>query len=471
MSFDKVASYSGYIINGPIPDSIEAAQRSRYGGYAVDTSRAKSKPPELSRDEIDSLRLLPLTSQEVKAYAELDSTKKLETMIKTTGPLSALIPEPDEERDTTKGIVGIITEPLFNYGYFRDNRVNGMVFGARYYDDFFSDQLELNAFAGYSLRREETEGYLKFNKSFKKSFFSNIWASGYIYSKKWQSISPYPDFLNSAFVLLGFEDNFNYYLASGFDIGIRKKFGDTFTLDLEYISEKQESLPAFKYQSIFASDRAVRENPAISEGFDNKITLNIKLNKNPFEIDVVPRSGFILKAEFSGSPIGSDFDYQRYRFIGQLKSKTFYGNLFVSPYIHLVLDAALTRGTFGPQHLFTPPGALGIYSPLGAFKALNPYEYAGDKMTALHIEHNWRTIPWQSLGLNFITDLHIDFVTGVSLLKTWNDSNFMPGKSMGKEPYWEVYMGLSRLFAAFRADVAYNSHHRFAVRTAIAVLF
>ena len=55
---------------------------------SVDTSEAKSKPVEFTREEMDSLRPLPLTTQEVTAYAELDSTKKLETMIKITGPMS-----------------------------------------------------------------------------------------------------------------------------------------------------------------------------------------------------------------------------------------------------------------------------------------------------------------------------------------------------------------------------------------------
>lgn len=470
MSFNKIASYSGYKINAPIPDSIEAAERTRFGGYSVDTSVAKSKPVELTRDEIDSLRLLPLTAQEVTAYTELDSTRGIETMIKTTGPMSALV-KVNSERDTTESFIGNVTGTLFEYGYFRDNRVTGLVFGARYNKEIIENTFDMYTFAGYSLRREQFEGMLRLAYSFKKSFIDKIWVAGYQYSKQWQSLTPYPDILNSAFVLLGFEDNFNYYLATAFNAGIRKKFGEEFSVDLEYSSEKQDSLSEHKYQSIFAPNREVRENPSIAEGFDRRITLFLKLNKSPFELDIMPRSGFVLQADFSNSAFGSDFDYQRYRFIGQLKSKTFYGNLFVSPYIQFILDAALVTGTYGPQHLFTPVSALGIYSPIGSFKALNPYDYVGDKMAALHIEHNWRTIIWQSLGLDFITDSHLDLVTGVSLLKIWNDSRYMPEQSMGSEPYWEVYVGISRILAGLRADVAYNSQKKFVVRAAIAVMF
>lgn len=470
MSFDKIASYSGYKINEPIPDSIEAAERSRFGGYSVDTSEVKSRPVEFTREEMDSLRPLPLTLQEVTAYTELDSTKRLATMIKTTGPMSGLI-KVGNERDTTEGFISKVVGPIFEYGYFRDNRVTGLVFGGRYDGQLISDNLNINMFAGYSLRREQVEGMMRLDYSFKKSFIDKIWAGGYQYSKQWQSITPFPDILNSAFVLLGFEDNFNYYLASGFNAGVRKKFGEKISVDLEYTSEKQESLPAFKYQSIFAPNREVRENPAVTEGYDRKATLFLRLNKSPFELDIIPRSGFITQVDFSNSALGSDFDYQRYRFVGQLKAKTFYGNLFVSPYIQFILDAALVNGTYGPQHLFTPPSALGFYSPFGAFKALKPYEYVGDKMAALHIEHNWRTIIWQSLGLDFITDSHLDLVTGVSLLKMWNDSGYMLYQSVSSEPYWEVYLGISRIFAVLRADVAYNSQKKFVVRAAIAVMF
>jgi hypothetical protein len=90
-------------------------------------------------------------------------------------------------------------------------------------------------------------------------------------------------------------------------------------------------------------------------------------------------------------------------------------------------------------------------------------------MVSLHFEHNWRTIPFQALGLNFISDLYLDFITGASVLKTWNHSDYLPDTSMEK-PYWEAYAGISRIFGIIRIDVSYNSQKNISVTSAIGVV-
>ncbi len=168
--------------------------------------------------------------------------------------------------------------------------------------------------------------------------------------------------------------------------------------------------------------------------------------KDPMELQVIPESGLIAQYDFSDPAIKSDFKYNRIRAIGMFKTKTFYDELFVSPYLQITVDAGLIRGRYGPQHIFTPNTSLAFYSPPGVFKGLKPYEFTGTEMIALHIEHNWRTIPFQAAGINFISDMHIDLITGVSGLRIWNNSDYLTEYSMEK-PYWEVYVGISRILA------------------------
>ena len=183
----------------------------------------------------------------------------------------------------------------------------------------------------------------------------------------------------------------------------------------------------------------------------------------------MPENGIVAQFDLSTPSFNSDFDYRRFRIIGMLKAKTFYDELFISPYIQLIVDAGIVSGNYGPQHIFTPNSAYSIYSPLGAFKGIKPYEYVGTEMLAIHVEHNWRTVPFQSVGFDFIADLHLDIITGASGLKMWNNSEYLETNNLS-QPYWEVYIGISRIFAFLRVDTFYNSNKRFGVRGAVAVL-
>jgi len=136
----------------------------------------------------------------------------------------------------------------------------------------------------------------------------------------------------------------------------------------------------------------------------------------------------------------------------------------------LIVDAGFVTGDYGPQHILAPNSTYSFYSPYGVLKGLKPYQYVGTEMIALHLEHNWRTIPFQSLGLDFISDLHLDIITGVSGLKIWNNSDYLPQQKMDDPNYWEAYVSISRIFAFARIDFAYTSLDQFHIRTAIGVI-
>lgn len=472
MGFNQFNNITEYNINSVIPDSIEIAVRSKHGFFTTDTSGNEPKPSDISRAEIDSIRQIPLTDLEMQAYTELDSTKKLENMIEVGGPLAALIPDDrGEERDTSDSVADNIFENLVKYGYFRNNRVQGITFGGRYDGRFLAKNLYLDAFFAYSLKREvpEGKGYLTYN--IKTLPITYIKAGYFDNTQLWSSIPAYPDIINSLGVTFGLQDQYNYYHSKGFEVSLGKKIKRTLEIKLSYRQEEQKSLLQHQFQSIFGSKRTVRENPAILEGYDKRLVVNLSLGKNPYSIQMIPENGFVAQFDFSNNSLGSDFKYNSFRLAGMVKSKTFYDELFVSPYIHLFLEAAIVKGdVYGPQHTFTPNTAYSIYSPFGVFKGLRPYHYVGTEMIAAHLEHNWRTVPWQALGLDFITDLHLDFITGVSGLKMWNKSDYKLGDNLD-DPYWEAYLGISRIFAMFRVDAFYNSNDLFGVRAALGVLF
>ncbi len=469
IQFDEVSSITGYKINIPIPDSIKNAVKSNYGGYTTDTTGKMNKPLELTRKEINALRPIPLTQKEKAAYAFLDSTKTIEKMIKVKGALAGLIPAMEAQEDTTTSFLTKSLEFIGKYATVGNNRVNGILLGPHFNTPILKDKLFMDLSGGWAFQRKKFEGELVLNYRLNNFFINKVEAKVFNKSKRWQSFTPYTNFMTGLAVTTGFDDQFNYYLSSGFALGITKFFGSNSFTQIDFSSQKECSLPAFKYQSIIKTNRIPRINPAIVEGIDRKTTLKISLGKDPSEIQFIPEDGLTAQFDFSNPVFGSNFNYKSFRITGIFNTKTIYKELFIAPYLEMIVDAGIITGNYGPQHLFSPASTLGFFSPPQAFKDLNPYQFAGNEMIAIHIEHNWRTIPFQALGLNFISDLYLDFITGVSVLKTWNKSSYLTASSMNK-PYWEIYAGVSRILAAFRVDVSYNSFKKISVTASIGTI-
>ncbi len=136
----------------------------------------------------------------------------------------------------------------------------------------------------------------------------------------------------------------------------------------------------------------------------------------------------------------------------------------------MVVDAAIVSGNYGPQHILTPNTAYSFYSPMGVLKGLMPYRFVGTEMITVHLEHNWRTVPFQVLGLGFLSDLHLKIITGVCGLRIWNYSNYITQNNMNEKNNWEVYVSISRILAFSRIDLAYTSLKQIHIRAAIGIL-
>ncbi|MCL5031516.1 MAG: DUF5686 and carboxypeptidase regulatory-like domain-containing protein [Bacteroidetes bacterium] len=474
LSFQTINSISEYKINQTIPDSVIIAVRSQFGGFTSDTSKTlkdKKPPEEISASEMKELRPIPLTNSENKAFAELDSTMTLEKTIKIKGALSNLIPEPSERgKSSGQNFFGKTAGFLTSYVYADNNRVGYISLGAKYKSGFFSNKIFLNTFAGYSFGIKKPVGSFLIGYRPSNLFFNVIEVEMFNLIQEWQVLNPYPGIMNAASVLIGFEDQFNYYLSTGYKIGLMKRLNKNLVAGLYFSSDKQASLKEYKYFSIFSRKRYLRLNPIINDGFDRKIKLTLQYGKSPFELQLIPEDGMLMEVETSSKTINSDFDYTKYFIAGQIKAKTFYRELFVSPYLLLNFEAGYINGNFGIQHLFSPTTAMGVYSPANSFKGLKPYQFAGDKIAAIHVEHNWRTIIFQALGMDFLTNMDLDIVTGASALEIMNDTNYFPELSR-KKFYWEAYAGISRILAILKLDFYYTSLKTFGATISTAVIF
>ncbi len=474
LSFQTINSISEYKINKTIPDSVIIAVRSQFGGFTSDTSKVlkdKKPPEEINAEEMKELRPIPLTKNENKAFADLDSTMTLDKTIKIKGALSSLIPEPSERgKSSGQNFLGKAAGFLTSYIYADNNRVGYFSLGAKYKSDFLSNKIYVNTFAGYSFGIKKSVGSFLLGYRPTDLFFSSMEIELFNVIKEWQPLNPFPGVMNAASVLIGFEDQFNYYLSTGYKLGLTKRINKNFSAGFYFTSDKQSSLKEYKYLSIFNRQRFVRINPMIGEGFDRKIKFTLQYGKSPFEIQLIPEDGMVTEIETSNKLFKSDFDYTKFFFEGQIKAKTFYSELFVSPYLLVNIEAGYINGSYGIQHVFTPTTVLGFYAPATSFKGLKPYQFVGDKIAAFHVEHNWRTIIFQALGLDLLTNLDLDIVTGGSVLGIVNDTKYFPNLDQ-KKFYWEAYAGISRILAILKLDLYYNSLKSFGATLSTAVVF
>ena len=474
LSFQTINSINEYKINQPIPDSVIIAVRSQFGGFTSDTSivrKDKTPPAEISAKDMKELRPIPLTKYEDKAFADLDSTKTLDKTIKVTGALSGLVSLSSGSRNSSEpNFFWKMAEFLMTFLYADNNRVGYVSLGGKYKSDFFSNKISLDAFGGYSFGIRKPVGSFLIGYRPHNLFFNVIEFELFNKINEWQGLNPYSRFLNTASVLLGFEDQFNYYLSTGYSIGLTKRINKNFVSSFYFSSDKQTSLKDNNYFSIFNRNRYLRTNPEINEGFDRKIKLTLQYGKSPFELQLIPDDGMVIEVENSSKFIKSDYNYTKYFFAGQIKTKTFYRELFVSPFLLMNFEVGYVQGNYNIQNLITPAAAMGVYSPVNAFQGLKPYQLVGDKFAAVFIEHNWRTIIFQALGLDFLTNMDLDIVTGVNVLQINNDSKYFSNLSR-KKFYWETYTGISRILAILKIDFYYNSLQSFGVTLSTAVIF
>jgi hypothetical protein len=158
------------------------------------------------------------------------------------------------------------------------------------------------------------------------------------------------------------------------------------------------------------------------------------------------------------------------RCAAQWKFETFLSEMFLAPFLNVRFEGGLIDGNFGKQHTITPDVALSSYAPTGVIKGLEANQLAGDRMVSLQVEHNWRTLPYQLLELDFITDLSLDLITGFSITKLWNTKNIAITQNL-KNSYWEVNCGLGRILGMLRLDAVINSNNLFLIRFGVTSVF
>lgn len=465
-------------VNSDIPESVRKAQRSVYGGYTTDTTATKSNKPlrtkrtkktinpekiavkpakapdTLSVVALEELRPIPLSNEELLAYKELDSTKSFGKMVKVGGVLGSTVKIDDGNSKEEDGWFSKMMTYAVRFGSFRNNRVEGPYLGVSAEFDSLNYDYFTNGDLGYSVGLNDVFGRVGFGYNLLDDHLDRIDINIYRTVNPWNQPTVNSVAANTIGYTLLSADNFNYHLKSGINFGWHKYWTDSLYIKTYLTNENRKNLTTTKDYGIFNSKLTDRPNPASTEGNDRRLSMEFGWGANPFAFSADVRSGLFASAEISPTWLGSDYDYQRIFVSGQVRIPTLYSSLFFAPYLLAKVDAAYSGGKHEAFNLFTPDAGIDVFAPFGTMRGLSPYELTGNKMVSVQLEHNWRSVPFLAVYMNFMRDY--DLITGFNYAYVNNETSLL-NNPFSDQTYWETNIGISRIIAFLRFDATYNS--------------
>lgn len=399
MGFQQLSRLTDYQVNTVLPDSLYGEGRQRR--LRVDTVSVK-------RDSLflKSPLVVPLTQIEEKAYNEIDSTKTLDEVFRPKGFLARFIDDDDDRNSgsiTISGQRGNRPGRSFRGSFAPDGRftrVDGLnLAGTVSYPA--SKQLSVYAGAGYSFSSEKMDykGGLKFRPAKARRFTHQLSYDARTQTR-YESITS-SLYLGSTNMFVGTADYFDYYRAEGITWKTeydQPRSDNNWSLIAR--NEQHRSLAKTTDYSLLKPSMIQRPNPAIEEGWMRSIALKYVNGDDLVPFAIIGQNRLEVLLEIANSDLfGSDYDFTRVHVAIDRRYPTFYKRRFLPNTLDVRLVAGTSTGDLPLQRFGVVDASPGYYAPYGALKTLKDHPYEGEHYMALHWEHNFRTIPFEVLGM------------------------------------------------------------------------
>ncbi|MFQ5571059.1 MAG: DUF5686 family protein [Rhodothermales bacterium] len=451
---DQVSRFTDYGVNVALPDTLY-----ENGEYLNVDSVAVAEGTSLSQDGV----AVPLSEPEQVAYAGIDSTMGLEKAFAPTGALGRLariqMSEDEDGSDTRRRRLpaNLDLEPDLWY-----NRVDALHAGLGL-EVRAGSSLRLDGGAGYSTGLSGREQW-SYQGSARLSFGPDetvFIEAGYAAGTALRyDTDLYGRLTAGLATLLGGDDYFDYYRREGLSVtaGYHLSRLDA-TLSVGYRDEDHTSLARTTSYDFLGRSAPLRANPPIEEGRLRAVTASVAIGDDEDFAGLFGRRLLVLTVEHS-SPDGlnSDYDYTRYAAVAEYRLETFFRRRLLPN----TLDARLVAGTFSGrlpvQRFGIVDAGLGRYTPFGSLRTLGGLPYEGEQYVAFFWEHNFRTVPFEWLGLRWLAERSYNIILFGGHGRTWLSNDIVP--ELGYVPnvsdgfHHEMGLSLSGLFSFFRIDFA-----------------
>ena len=443
---EQISLLDNYQINQSLPDNI------------FDQFQLRVSP---TADRFDSAKWafqqrLPLTTQEIVAYHRLDSLMSRANLLE-------------------KGLLFVIRSPfslpslpvttLADFYHF--NRVEGNYFGLGLATKNLLPLTRGAVTAGFGFSDKKWKYTISAEQFFStnKKFSIGLSLFKRVAYREPESIYS----LNTVTALCLFDktDYYDYYLAQGWNAAARWLPHSGWQFELKYQNEAQRNLVKTSNFSLFYRSRKYRPNPVIDEGDKRSLYFSLTFDNRQFidfgvfQVPAGLQKSWLLKSivEISDKTfLKSDFNFARFYFHARRYQPT-----FATGYLAVDFLCGWSRGDLPRQNLFDLPSSIADYSTFGVFRSAGNKEFAGEKISALLIEHDFGRLPFHALGLPLFKKLTLDFIltggAGWTALSSKKQIDPLPGQPIG-DVFYEAGLALGRVFSFMRLDFSWRLTHQ-----------
>lgn len=454
IGYRQVSRLTDYAVNVALPDSLYASG---------DLLRVDSL--SIRQDTLLAIapRAVPLSEDESAAYDRIDSTSTLEKAYRPTGFLTRFIDFEEDEAgsDTSSGGGNIVSRWVDWSPQLWYNRVDGGHVGLRlanraarpvgvFIEGGYKTELEKWALGGGLDLRPGVDGDLTLSAAWRRGSVPRY------RSDTWNRL------LNSILPLAGRTDYFDYMWSEAVSATAQYRLREwETTLSLGFHSEAHESLSKTTDWSLLNRDYVQRPNPGIDAGRLRSLSLVVEAGEDYIPFGVVGQRRARLAIEHASPDLlGSEFDFTRVDLALDWRINTFYRRRILPNALDLHVVAGSSSGTLPVQRFGILDGSFHAFKPFGAFRTLVGRPYEGERWAALFWEHNFRTVPFEGLGLWSLARMGTGVIVWGGHGRTWLSDEtraslaFAPRETDGV--HHELGVSVTHLFKLFRLDLGWR---------------
>ncbi len=449
IKFSQVSHLNDYEVNIPVPDSLYEEKKIVH----VDSTMLDSTQLFVGNPDV-----IPLTEREDEAYQDIDSTLTMEKAFRPTGFLARMagVDEDGVEKDTTESTLGKITKYFGVELWY--NRVDALHAGLKFKQDLFK-KLRFEILGAYNTGSKKWAYGLETKASFLEKNQLKLGVEFYATTHSQFSTQLYPWFMTSFLPIFAEDDYFDYYwrehVRGEITYNWRKADLD---INAGFNHERHTNLPKTTDWNIIGKTYTQRENPQILEGILRSLDFKLVYGREKVPFGFIGNQYIQLSIEHSSpSLLNSDFNFTRYEGIVEWRFNTFLQRRMLPNALDFKIIGGFSDGDLPSQRYGALDGNLFAITPFGAFRTLNGRVYRGEKYAALMWEHNFRTVPFELLGLRSIAKKGIGIILHGAHGQTWiddeNRDQQQPYYLYSGRPHHEIGVSVNSILNFFRFDM------------------
>ena len=456
ITLDQVVRLSGYDLNAPLPDSLYDAANDP---VVVGSQVSEAPPSSVGETALDSLGtdgpFVPLSEAQKQAYANPDSTQRLGEAFQPKGLLGSFLDlsasedgfsmgtedGDGAETDTTRadsvasgGFLSAVEaewpRPRIWYNRVEGPHLGGrvefqigdaVIVGGRVGHSFFLDGPARWSYGGHLSVGLPTDVFEKVEASYRYGVDPR-------YASKARFFPPLTRMVNSLWTLFGEPDYYDYFGNERLRVGVTAPIpGLDADARLQYRTERHFSITEVHDYTVLGRSgvlgKHIRQppNPPIDDGRLRSFHLRVAWGDAPEPRGILPVERIEVAVEHSAEWLASDFAFTQMRAAIDWRINTFFRRRVLPNTLDLRAVAGGALGTLPLQRFGVVEASPLPFTPFGALRTLDDRPYQGHAHAGLFWEHNFRTVPFELVGLYGVADRHVELLLHGGHARTWID--------------------------------------------------